>query len=250
MSDYYRGKRTNGLYSPGSREPFKLSRSRIENFMNCQRCFYMDRRLGVDKPPGFPFSLNSAVDKLLKKEFDIHRSKNTTHPLVKAYGLDAVPLEHTSIDEWRNAFHGIRYLHTATNFLVFGGIDDIWQDKSGKLIIVDYKATSKETEVTLEAEWQNSYKRQMEIYQWLFAMNGYDVSETGYFVYCNGTTDRNAFDAKLEFDIKIIPYKGEYSWIDKTLIDIKECLDSNTLPPMNINCDYCIYRKETQLIEN
>lgn len=55
-----------------SKEPFKISRSKIDLFLNCPRCFFMDRVLGISQPPGYPFSLNSAVDHLLKKEFDIH----------------------------------------------------------------------------------------------------------------------------------------------------------------------------------
>ncbi len=249
MSDYYSGKRTNGLYFPESKLPFRLSRSRIENFINCPRCFYIDRRLGVDKPPGFPFSLNSAVDKLLKKEFDIHRKAATTHPLMKHYGVDAIPMAHELIDDWRNPFQGIRFLHVPTNLLIFGGIDDVWQDKKGELIIVDYKATSKADEVNLDAAWQDSYKRQMEIYQWLFRKNGFEVSETGYFVYCNGNTDREAFDGKLEFDVKIIPYKGGTSWIEKTLVDIKNCLDGNLIPQRSVECDYCTYTKTIEQID-
>ena len=48
--------------------------------------------MGIGQPPGYPFSLNSAVDTLLKKEFDMHRAKGTAHPLMDAYGLDAVPV--------------------------------------------------------------------------------------------------------------------------------------------------------------
>ena len=98
MSKYYTGKKTKNLFDPKSKSPFKLSRSRIEAFMNCPRCFYLDRRLGVGQPPSFPFTLNSAVDKLLKKEFDIHRANKTQHPLMKAYGIDAVPFQHKDMD--------------------------------------------------------------------------------------------------------------------------------------------------------
>ncbi len=248
MSDYYSGKRTSSLYTPNAPYPYKLSRSRIENFMNCPRCFYIDRRLGVDRPPGFPFSLNSAVDKLLKKEFDIHRAAGSVHPLLKHYNVNAIPMAHQLIEEWRNPFSGIRYLHAPTNLLVFGGIDDIWQNPDGKLIIVDYKSTAKDAEVSIDAEWQNSYKRQIEIYQWLFRQNGFDVSDTAYFVYCNGKTDREAFDARLEFSIKLIPYKGDTSWIEKTLTDIKSCLDRDTIPPESPTCDYCTYIREINKI--
>ncbi|MEK7077575.1 MAG: hypothetical protein AAB928_00560, partial [Patescibacteria group bacterium] len=70
MSQYYNPRRSRNLFNPDSKTPFRLSRSKIDLFLNCPRCFYLDRRLGVAQPPGYPFALNSAVDKLLKKEFD------------------------------------------------------------------------------------------------------------------------------------------------------------------------------------
>jgi hypothetical protein len=104
-----------------------LSRSKIDLFINCPRCFYLDRKLGVAQPPGYPFSLNSAVDRLLKKEFDIHRAHGTTHPLMKAYGIDAVPLAHEKINEWRDSLRGgIAVNIGGTNVVVTGGVDDVW----------------------------------------------------------------------------------------------------------------------------
>ena len=249
MSDYYRGKRTRGLFDPESSEPFKISRSKIDLYCNCPRCFYIDVRLGVAQPPGYPFSLNAAVDHLLKKEFDIHRAKGVPHPLMERYGVEAVPFSHADLDIWRNARSGIQYLDPATNLLVYGGIDDVWINPKSELIIVDYKATSKDKEVDLEAEWQKGYKRQMEIYQWLFRQNGFPVASVGYFVYCNGKRDKEAFDAKLEFDIKIIPYEGKTDWIAPVLIDIKECLMSDKIPASGSECDFCTYRSAIQSLK-
>lgn len=250
MSDYYRPQRVRNLYDPNSPEPYKLSRSKIELFLDCPQCFYLDRRLGISRPPGYPFSLNSAVDKLLKKEFDAHRANGTPHPLMRAYGIDAVPLAHERIEVWRDSLHnGIQYFHAPTNLLITGGVDDVWVNPKGEYIIVDYKATSKADEVSLDADWQVGYKRQMEMYQWLFRMNGYKVSRTGYFVYCNGDTDKEAFDGKLEFSIKLIPYMGDSSWIEQTLLQIKKTLDSDLIPGMSENCDYCLYRSAIKRIE-
>ena len=75
------GRRTKNLFDPHQAGPYRLSRSRLESFRRCSRCFYPDRRLGVDQVFGPPFLLNSATDTLLKKEFDIHRSAQTPHPL-------------------------------------------------------------------------------------------------------------------------------------------------------------------------
>lgn len=247
MTSYYRPQRSKNLYLPKSKTPFRLSRSKIDLFMNCPRCFYFDRRLGVGQPPGFPFSLNSAVDMLLKKEFDVRRAQGQPHPLMKDYGIDAIPFEHEQLDEWRDALGGgMTYLHPPTNFLVAGAIDDVWMKSSGELMIVDYKATAKKGEVTLDADWQQGYKRQMEMYQWLFRKNGYQVDSTGYFVYCNGRTDRQAFDARLEFTIKLIPYLGNDSWVEQALKDIKACLNSEQLPPASPECAFCAYRGATQ----
>ncbi len=244
MSNYYNAQRTRGLYSPKSSEPFRLSRSKIDLFLECPRCFYLDRRLGVSRPPGYPFSLNSAVDALLKQEFDVHRVRGTQHPLQEKYGIDAIPVQDKHLPEWRDNFTGIQYLHRQTNLLIFGAIDDLWQNSKGEYIVVDYKATAKNGEINeLNETWHEGYKRQMEIYQWLLRQNGYKVSKTGYFVYCNGQKDKKAFDGKLEFDVTLIPYEGDDSWVEKTIFEIHQCLNERTIPNAGPDCDYCAYIK-------
>lgn len=242
--------RTRNLFKPDSKEPFKLSRSRIENFLRCPRCFYLDRRLGVDQPQGFPFNLNSAVDHLLKKEFDVHRARQTAHPLMTAYKLPLVPFRHEKMDEWRENFVGVQYLHEATNLLITGAVDDLWLNPATKEIhVVDYKATSKDGDVGIDAEWQQGYRNQMEMYQWLLRRNGFDVSNTGYFVYANGRRDPAAFDGKLEFDVKVFPYEGSDIWIDAVLQKIKECLSKEELPNAAETCDHCAYRAAAHAVE-
>lgn len=251
MSKYYNPQRSKNLYTPNSAEAFRLSRSKIDFFLNCPRCFYLDRRLGVGQPPGYPFSLNSAVDELLKREFDIHRAKGTKHPLQKKYKIDAIPLAHKKIDEWRDSLRrGITYHHADTNFKITGGVDDLWVRPNGELIIVDYKATSKKEEVNLDAEWQIGYKRQMEVYQWLFRQNGFKVSHTGYFVYCNGNSDAKAFDGKLEFDVSVLPYKGNDAWVEQAILDAHKCLNSEKMPAASADCDYCAYRDAVNNVES
>lgn len=242
MSEYYTSQRTKGLYEPRAKDQFKLSRSKIDLFLECPRCFYLDRRLGVARPPGFPFTLNSAVDHLLKLEFDIHRANGTKHPLIEKYGVDARPVPHKDLAQWRHNFTGIQYLDRPTNLLITGAIDDLWQNSKGEYIVVDYKATAKAGEITvLDKDWHDGYKRQMEVYQWLLRQNGYTVSDTGYFVYCNGQTDRKAFDGKLEFEVTLIPHKGNDSWVSRAITDAHACLNKNEIPAAGAGCDYCDY---------
>lgn len=160
---------------------------------------------------------------------------------MKTYGLKAVPFQHKDLDVWRENFKGVQFLHIPTNLLVTGAVDDVWVNDNDELHVVDYKATAKDSEVNLDALWQDGYKRQMEVYQWLLRSKGFKVSKTGYFVYANGLRDRKAFDGKLEFDIKIIPYDGDDGWVEKTLEKIKKCLMDDRIPVHGKNCDYCNY---------
>jgi len=230
------------LFDPASTLPFELSRSKVELFQDCPRCFYLDRRLGIARPSGPPFNLNSAVDVLLKKEFDDFRKLGTPHPLMAHAGIRAVPHAHPDLELWRNNFKGVRTLHQPTNLELFGAIDDLWRDlDTGELIVADYKATSKASEVTLDSEWQGSYKRQMEFYQWLLRRQGLAVAKRGWFVYANGRRDLPAFDHKLEFTIKMIPYDGDDAWVEGTLAQVRQVLELPQPPAQAKDCEFCAF---------
>lgn len=219
---------------------WKLSRSKIDLFQQCPRCFYLDNKLGIRRPSMPAFLINTAVDHQLKKEFDTHRAAATAHPLQTEYGIDAKPAPHEQIDTWRENFEGVQYFHEPTGLLVSGAIDDLWINGQGEYIVVDYKATAKDAPVTeLSGPWHEGYKRQMEVYQWLLRQNGLKVSDTGYFVYCTGRMDQAAFDKKIEFDVKLIAYTGKADWIENVLMKIKACLDSSTVPSSGQECEYC-----------
>ena len=236
------GIRTRNIYDPKSEKPFKLSRSKVDNFVSCKRCFYIDRRLGVGQPPGFPFNINSAVDELLKKEFDQYRKKGEPHPYMETVDKNLIPYSHEKLDEWRENFKGVQFHHEETNLILTGAVDDLWFDlDTNEVVVVDYKATSKNSEVTIDADWQQGYRRQMDLYQWLLRKNGLEVSDVGYFVYCNGDKKRSEFDSKIHFKISVLEYKGNESWIEETIFQIKELLDQDNVPDYSEDCDYCTY---------
>jgi hypothetical protein len=239
-------------YRPGQATPFKVSRSKIELFKQCPRCFWLDLRLKIKRPDGPPFNINKAIDELFKKEFDVYRAKGEPHPLMLEYKIDAVPYAHDKLDDWRETFVGVQMLHEPTNLLVFGGIDDLWVTPDGTAIVVDYKATAKDREVSITADWQISYKRQVEVYQWLLRKNGLKVSDTAYFVYTNGRLDLDGFNDRVEFRTKVIPYKGSDAWIEPTLMAMKQCMDGE-MPEVGDSimggpCEFCTYaRQRTEL---
>lgn len=234
------------LYESGQTVAFSLSRSKIDLFLNCPRCFYLDQRCGVGRVSGPPFTINGAIDALLKREFDAHRVSATVPPLLAQQGLDCVPFQHAEIKDWFNFRRGIHVLHAATNFDVYGALDDVWQDrKTGSLLVADYKATAKASEVGIDADWQISYKRQVEMYQWLLRGNGFDVSDTAWFVYANGDVSAAEFGARMDFKISLIPYKGDTAWVEPALVQIKETLEANQPPQAAEKCPWCEYRNKS-----
>ncbi|MEK7218243.1 MAG: PD-(D/E)XK nuclease family protein [Patescibacteria group bacterium] len=243
------GTRVRNIFDPSSSEPFKLSRSKLEFFLRCPRCFYMDRRLGVGQPSMPAFSLNNAVDALLKKEYDVYRHKGEAHPLMRKFGIEAVPMQHPSLEEWRDNRRGVRYADPVSNFLFFGAIDDVWLNVDGDVHVVDYKSTSVEGAVTLEGQWKVAYKRQVEMYQWLLRRNDLPVSNTAFFVYVNADKGRDGFGGKLEFSTVILPHDGDDSWVAGALQEARLCLEREALPAFDTGCEWCMYRKAAQALE-
>lgn len=243
--------RKKNLYNPADDEPFKLSRSKIDLFLQCPRCFYLDRKLGINQPSGAPFTLNNAVDALLKREFDLYRELGTVHPFIQGQGIEAIPFSHPEIEAWRNNRIGLQFLHFPTNFLLTGAIDDVWKLPTGELVVVDYKAKATSKEITLEPKKKKngeivktdryliSYVNQLEFYQWLFRQNGFKVSNTGYFVFANAQTDRASFEDKLIFEKVLIPHDGDDSWVEPTLLKIKNCLNNDKVPDLTVDCQLC-----------
>lgn len=224
---------------------WRLSRSKLDFFIECPRCFYLDNKLGT-KRPGMPsFNLNIAVDELFKKEFDVHRKAKTQHPLMQKYKVDAVPFAHAMMDTWRDPFVGIEYRHPETGLLVSGGVDDIWITPRGTLIIADYKATSKDGSITelSQSSWDQQYTRQLGVYRWLLEQNGFTVEETGYLVYANASKAPDAFNDTLEFETTLVPVTTDTRWIAPTLVKIKACLESEAIPPVGDTCEFCPYRE-------
>ena len=222
----------------------KLSRSKIDLLVDCPRCFWLDLKKGVKRPPPFPYTINNAVDYLLKQEFDSYREKGKPHPVMLENNIEAVPYKNEKINEWRHNFTGVRYLHEPTDFMVFGAVDDVWVNPGGELIVVDYKATGAN-----QHKVQVSYRRQMEVYQWLLRKNGFEVSPVGYFVFArankaNGFSIENGLTkAVLPFDLLIESHKGDDSWIEETLLRARETVEFEEPPLASDECQYCRYSK-------
>jgi hypothetical protein len=239
--------RKGSIYQRGSNEIFKISRSKLSNFIDCERCFYLERVKGLKDPSMPGWALNSAVDELLKKEFDHYRKLQKPHPFIVQNKLQFIPFQHEKIDYWRDALRGgISFLDENTNLEIHGGVDDIWLDKNKEeLVVVDYKAQSKEGVVEkedyLENKYHQGYKIQMDIYVYILRKMKFKVSDTAYFLVCNGLKTPEKFDATLHFDLTLVPYTTDTSWVKNKIVEMKKVLDAKDVPQINKNCEKCMF---------
>ena len=251
------GKRSTdkSIYKPNQTEDFKLSRGKFSDFLSCPRCFYLDRVKGLQEP-GMPgWSLNSATDYLLKKEFDECREKQKPHRLFSQYGLDhIVPLKHPEIDDWRDSLSkGLIHRYEDSNIILSGGVDDIWQDtRTKEFIVVDYKSQASndpvEPETYLSNAYHQGYKVQMDFYNYLLISMGYKVSKISYFLVVNADKSLNGFYGNMKFSETLIPYQNDTSWVSSKIKEMINLLNSEDIPNSNESCENCAYAKEREAL--
>jgi len=239
--------RKDSIYQKGTNSIFRVSRSKLSSFIDCKRCFYLDRVKGLKEPSMPGWSLNTAVDELLKKEFDKFRKLKKPHPIMIENNLNFVPYENEKMDLWREPkTGGISYVDKDTNLEIYGGVDDIWFDKdSEELVVVDYKAQSSsrlvEAEDYLSSPFHQGYKRQMDIYVYILREMGFKTSDRVFFLVCNGEKSYDQFDKKLNFTTTLVPYKSNTSNIKNVIKEMKIVLELDYVPAINKSCEKCMY---------
>ena len=262
--------RHQGKFKPHNPAPYELSRSAIEKMIKCEACFWLEKVQGIKTPSMPGFNLNTNTDTLLKKDFDAVRGKGP-HPLMEASGLSHLrPFWHDDIGKWADSMHfgaegRFHVDHPETNIRFGGGLDDVWENlESGELHIVDYKSTAqlgKESkpldksfisapEDPSKPDYKAGYRRQMDMYQWITRRLGFDVSDTGYFVYVDGQhrNEQGMLDgdsptqAWMRFNVSVIPYEGNDSWVEDALRRAKYLVSEvNECPEHAPDCEHGQY---------
>jgi len=176
----------------------QLSPNSLNLYLECPHCFWLEKKMGIRRPPPYPYALNAAVDVLLKEEFDDYRSKNQPHPLLVENNIPAKLFKNQDLlDQWRSNFSGIRYYHPELQATLFGAVDDILEFPDGKLAPLDYKSTGSKV-----ANVYDRFQLQLDIYTYLLEKNGFQTPRKGYLAFYvvdknNGFIDRLPFKKEL-----------------------------------------------------
>ncbi len=214
-------------------KPIQLSPNSLNLYLECPHCFWLEKKVGIKRPQPYPYALNTAVDILLKEEFDQYRAKSEKHPLLIANNIEAFLFPNQKqLDQWRSNFSGIRYYDQKLDATLFGAVDDILQFSDGKLAPLDYKSTG-----SAVANVYDRFQLQMDVYTYLLEKNGFETPRKGYLAFyivdrSNGFADR-------------LPFRKELHEIDTNPLDIEEIfkeaistLKRQSPPPHNQECQH------------
>jgi len=216
-------------------KPIQLSPNSLNLFLECPHCFWLDKNLGIKRPPPYPYALNSAVDGLLKEEFDTYRAKNLPHPLFKEKGNNIKAHlfpNQKLLNQWRNNFAGIRYFDPDLQATLFGALDDVLEFDNGMIAPLDYKSTG-----STAANVYDRFQLQLDTYTFLMEKNGYKTPRKGYLAFYIVDKSRGFID-RLPFRKEVVEIETNPSDIYEIFKDAVKCLQSPTPPPHSSDCQF------------
>jgi len=220
-------------------KPIQLSPNSLDLFLECPHCFWLDKRQGIKRPPPYPYALNTAVDILLKQEFDDYRIKGKTHPLFLANNIQAKLFPNQDLlNQWRSNRVGIRYYDSELDATLFGAVDDILEFPDGKLAPLDYKSTGSSV-----PKIYDRFQLQMDTYTFLLEKNGFLTPRKGYLAFYI-VDKENGFGDRLPFRKELHEVETNPSDIPELFKDAVAILRKNVPPLHSPDCKFGQWLKQ------
>jgi len=214
---------------------YKLSPTSINLMLECPRCFWLQLVKKIKRPEGIFPGLPGGMDRILKKHFDKFMERGELPPEIREYGIaNGYNLfsDKAKLEIWRSNQKGIQYKDKTSGILLRGAVDNLLE-KGKKLVVLDYKKRG----YPLKEDTHEHYITQMDIYNFLLRMNGYDTTDYAYllFYYPGEVTDTGEviFDTKL-IKIKTNPKRGE-----KIFNKAIKILQLEEPPKSSEECEFC-----------
>lgn len=216
----------------------QLSPSSLSLFMECPKCFWLQKINGIHRPPRI-FALQSNFDRILKDYFDKFREEKKFPPEIEGKVEGALFGDQELLDKWRNALRpALKYRHPQhENFSLAGGLDDCLFD--GKYYIpVDFKTTGSSS---FEENSEKYYRHQLDIYNFLLEENGYKTKGFAYLVYYK--PEEVAGEGMMKFKIVVKKMETDHKRALRLFEDALEIL-SGPMPKSHSACQFCSWAND------
>jgi len=214
-----------------------LSPSSISLFMECPRCFWLEKNRGI-KRPSSPFpSLPSGMDRVLKEHFDVHRGKNTPPEELEGRFKGRLFQDTIKLRDWQNNFRGLRYTDPKTGATLMGALDDLFVTESGKHAPLDFKTRG----FPRKEGTHSYYQHQMDIYSFLLEKNGLTPADFAILIFYHPTGVNASHDVIFDPDpVRVAVDRGRG---EKLFLGAVECMQSPEPPEPGKGCQWCNWRE-------
>ena len=220
----------------------KLSPSTLHLFLECPRCFWLEKAKDIKRPRGIFPSLPSGMDRVIKIYFDGFRSARTLPTEFAHDDLKGVVLfdDQDRLDKWRSWRTGLVYQDEMSGASLSGALDDLLV-KDGKYIPFDYKTKGS---MTTEKDAVKYYQNQLDVYALLLESNGLPTTGYGFLLYFSPKSVQQSGTVRFELQpIKITTDIERARQVFRNAVSLLK----GPLPPINQNCEYCAWLRKFKI---
>lgn len=213
----------------------RLSPSKLSVLKDCERCFWLANKMGIERPRGIFPSLPGGMDLKLKDNYDAHRSAGTK-PLCVPDGFRLFSNIEV-LKKWRHWRTGLSCEIEGTQLI--GALDDVLVDDSGRLIPYDYKTKGSEP----KNDGSQYYQTQLDCYDLLLTENGYETAGIAFLAYYYPVSIGNPYgndEQTIYFGVKVFKLETSAQRAREIIQKAKAILEGG-MPKANPDCEYCKY---------
>lgn len=155
-----------------------MSPSALNLFLECSKCFWLEKNRGIHRPSGAFPSLPGGMDAVLKKYFDKYRAQGTLPPEIDGKVEGKLLDGQKFLREWRINIKGIRWFDEKLEAELRGALDDCLV-VDDCYVPVDYKTRGWAAKNDSHIYYQN----QLNCYVFLLQKNGFKTKDFAYLLF-------------------------------------------------------------------
>lgn len=210
----------------------RFSPSALNLFLDCQRCFWLEKNKGIKRPRGIFPSLPGGMDLVIKKYFDGYRINNDLPPEIKGKVTGRLFPDLNILEKWRNWRNSdLRYEDKESNAILVGALDDCLV-ADNRYIPLDYKTRGSE----LSEDPRKYYQNQLDCYCLMLESKGFKTAGLAYLVYY--WPEEVQGNGMVRFHVEPIKIETNIESAKKTIRAAANLL-SISMPASNPSCEYC-----------
>jgi len=212
----------------------QLSPSALTVFIDCPRCFWLEKVKKIKRPRGIFPSLPGGIDRVLKVYYDRFRTKKALPPEIENQIKGKLFADQTKLDQWRNWRTGLKIYIPEADAMLIGAVDDLIINNEGEYVVFDFKSKGSEP----KDDGSQYYQNQLNCYALMLQENGMPISGYGYLAYyyplAKSKTDSFEFGVMV-FKLQVFPEDAK-----KLVVNAAKCL-AGDIPVPAPNCEYCSF---------